>query len=150
MYSIADILSNFTHILTAILLRCYARLGRRHCDVTGHLACPQRLYGAFAAMLWQPVSAATSLRLFWACSKLGGDLGDLGDLTAICSAATGLYRDLTTTQRRSAAIWQILQIAARSPSCVTGVLVCAILPTWRNARLKPYARYYPPLPYAFI
>ena len=32
----------------------------------------------------------TSLRLFWACSKLGGDLGDLGDLTAICSAATAL------------------------------------------------------------
>ena len=69
------------------LMRCYARLGRRHCDVTGHLACPQRPYGAFAAMLRRPVSAATSLRLFWACSKLGGDLGDL---TAICSAATAL------------------------------------------------------------
>ena len=43
-----------------------------------------------AAMLRWPVSAATSLRLFWACSKLGGDFGDLGDLTAICSAATAL------------------------------------------------------------
>ena len=64
---------------------------RRQCDVTGHLACPQRPYGAFAARLRRPVSAATSLRLFWACSKLGGDLGDLGDLTAICSAATALY-----------------------------------------------------------
>ena len=30
---------------------------------------------------------------------------------------------LTTTLRRSAAIWPILQIAVRSPSCVTGVLV---------------------------
>ena len=35
----------------------------------------------------------------------------------------GALWDLTTTQRRSAAIWPILQIAARSPSCVTGVLV---------------------------
>ena len=34
----------------------------------------------------------------------------------------GALWDLTTTQRRSAAIWPILQIAARSPSCVTGVL----------------------------
>ena len=33
----------------------------------------------------------------------------------------GAQWDLTT-QRRSAAIWPILQIAARSPSCVTGVL----------------------------
>ena len=37
------------------------------------------------------VSAATSLRLFWACSKLGGDLCDLGDFTVICNAATALY-----------------------------------------------------------
>ena len=42
-------------------------------------------------MLRRPVSAATSLRLLWACSKLGGDLGDLEDLTAICSAATALF-----------------------------------------------------------
>ena len=34
----------------------------------------------------------------------------------------GALWDLTTTQRRSAAICLILQIAARSPSCVTGVL----------------------------
>ena len=34
----------------------------------------------------------------------------------------GALWDLATTQRRSAAIWPILQIAARSPSCVTGVL----------------------------
>ena len=34
----------------------------------------------------------------------------------------GALWDLTTTLRRSAAIWPILQIAARSPSCVTGVL----------------------------
>ena len=80
----------FTHILTAIPRRCYARLGRCHCDVTALLACPQRPYGALAAMLGRPISAATSLRLFWACSKLGGDLGDLGDLTAICSAGTTL------------------------------------------------------------
>ena len=33
--------------------------------------------------------------------------------------------DLTTTQRRSITIWLILQIAARSPSCVTGVWVLA-------------------------
>ena len=79
------------HILTAILLRCYARLGGCHCDVTGHLACPQRPYSVLAAMLRQPVSVATSLRLFWACSKLGSDLGNLGDLTVICRAATALY-----------------------------------------------------------
>ena len=53
---IADILPNFTYILTAIVLRCYARLGRRHCDATVHLACPQRPYGALAAMLGRPVS----------------------------------------------------------------------------------------------
>ena len=34
----------------------------------------------------------------------------------------GALWDLTMTQRRSAAIWPIWQIAARSPSCVTGVL----------------------------
>ena len=79
------------HILTAILLRCYAHLGWRHCDVTVLLACPQRHYRALAAMPGRPVSAATSLRLLWACSKLCGDLGDLGDLTTICSAATALY-----------------------------------------------------------
>ena len=33
----------------------------------------------------------------------------------------GALWDLTTTLRRSAAIWPILQIAAMSPSCVTGV-----------------------------
>ena len=82
--SIADILPNFTHIL----LRCFARLRRRDCDVTAFFACPQRPYGASVAMLGRPVSAATSLRLFWSCSKLAGDLGDL---TAICCAATALY-----------------------------------------------------------
>ena len=35
----------------------------------------------------------------------------------------GALRYFTTTQRRSAAIWPILQIAARSPSCVTGVII---------------------------
>ena len=86
-------LPNFTHILTAILLRCYARLGRCHCDATVLLACPQGPCGALAVILGRPVSVATSLRLFWACSKLGSDLGHLGDLTAICSAATALYEN---------------------------------------------------------
>ena len=86
-----DVLPNFTHILTAAILRCYARLGRRHCVVTSLSAYPQRPYGALAAMLGRPVSAATESRLFRACSKLGDDFGDLGDLTAICSAAMALY-----------------------------------------------------------
>ena len=34
----------------------------------------------------------------------------------------GALWDLTTTRRRSAAVWPILQSAARSPSCVSGVL----------------------------
>ena len=79
------------HILAEILLQCYARLERRHWDVTAPLALPQRPYSALAVTLWQPVYAVNSLCSFWACSKLGGDLGDLGDLTAICSAATSLY-----------------------------------------------------------
>ena len=41
----------------------------------------------------------------------------------------GALWDLTTTLRRSAAMWPILQIAARSPSCVTGVLLQRILKT---------------------
>ena len=72
-----------------ILLLCYAR---RHGDVTAPLAYPQRPYGVLAVTIWQPVCTATSLRLFWACTTLGGNLGDLGDLTAICSAATVLYK----------------------------------------------------------
>ena len=69
--------------LIATLLRCYARLGRRHCNVTALLAYLQRPYGSLAAMPKRPVSAATSLHLFWACSKLG-------HFTAIYSAATEL------------------------------------------------------------
>ena len=41
----------------------------------------------------------------------------------------------------------LLGQATEIRSRVISRLVCAILPTWRNARLKPYARYYPPLPY---
>ena len=42
----------------------------------------------------------------------------------------------------------LLGQATEIRSRVISRLVCAILPTWRNARLKPYARYYPPLPYS--
>ena len=44
----------------------------------------------------------------------------------------------------------LLGQATEIRSRVISRLVCAILPTWRNARLKPYARYYPPLPYATL
>ena len=76
-----------------ILLRCYARLGRRHWDVMAPLAGPQRPYGALAAILWRPVSAVTSLRLFWACSKLGGDLGDLTPSAAPPRRSMRSYND---------------------------------------------------------
>ena len=41
----------------------------------------------------------------------------------------------------------LLGQATEIGSRVISRLVCAILPSWRNARFKPYARYYPPLPY---
>ena len=103
-------LPNFTHILTAILLRCYARLGRRHFDVTGHLACPQRSYGDLTALV---------LSMFKTWRRPQRPWRPYCDL----QRCYGALRDLTTTQRRSAAIGPILQIAARSPSCVTGVSV---------------------------
>ena len=70
---------------------CHWNLGRPYCVVA---ACLGRRYchvTALLSMLRRPVSAATSLCMFWACSKLGGNLGDLGDLTVIHSAPTALF-----------------------------------------------------------
>ena len=84
----------YEHILCNLSLRHTGR--RLRCDHGGlgesaRLPCGRRISEKRCSVwLGRPVSAATSLRLFWACSKLGGDLGDLGDLTAICSAVTAL------------------------------------------------------------
>ena len=117
------------HILTEILLLCYARLVWRHCDITWHLAWPQRPYGVFAAMLRWPVSTATSLRLFWACSKLGSDLGDLGDLTAICSAATVLYE---ISQRSSVDLADFADRSEVAVLCDWGISLFNILRLRQN------------------
>ena len=68
-------------------------------------------------MLWRPASAATSLVLdmFKTWRRPWRPYCDL-------QRCHGALWDLTTIQRRSAAVCPILQIAARSPSCVTGVL----------------------------
>ena len=94
------------HILTVIPLWCHARLGWRHCDVTGHLACPQRCYGdlfprrprcagfehvqnlaatsvTFETLLRSAALPRSSMRSHNEPAAISGDLADFADRSEV-------------------------------------------------------------------
>ena len=85
--SIVDALPIFTHVLTAILLRCYARLGRRHCDVTdsqrSHCASFEHVQNLEATSATLDTSLRSAVLSWDISQRPSGDLADFADRSEV-------------------------------------------------------------------